>query len=131
MAAAPTWALTLPPSRRMIEQDRPAWHRSLFAPSVGERPDIAGGEGPGLLPILGIGRPQVPVQLCVVGLRMMLSGPGEAETGPNPQLLRAALYLTSLQEHCRRLGLGCKAVFSSTFTLELASVVPIEATVVL
>lgn len=42
-----------------------------------------------------------------------------------------AFYLTSLQECCWRLGLGCKAVFSSTFILELASVMPVETTVVL
>lgn len=44
---------------------------------------------------------------------------------------RAAVYLASLQEHVWRLGLGCKAIFSSTITPELTSVVPIEATVVL
>lgn len=59
-------------------------------------------------------------------------GVQEKQTGPaTPVAPRAALYLTSLQEHCWRLGLGCKAVFLSTFTLELASVVSIEASIVL
>lgn len=63
---------------------------------------------------------------------MTLLGPERSRNWPShPAAPRAALYLTSLQEYCWRLGLGCKAVFSSTLTLELASVVPIEAIAVL
>ena len=68
----------------------------------------------------------------MVESRILPLGPKRSKIWPSvAAAARAASYLTALQEHCWGLGLGCKAIFSSTFTLELASVVPIEATVVL